>query len=58
MVISIALTYGALETAGFPLVDVLFSTVVLAVVASEWIGPLLTRELFRRAGELAPRPDR
>jgi Kef-type K+ transport system membrane component KefB len=58
MVISITLTYGALETAGIPLVDVLFSTVVLAVVASELIGPLLTRELFRRAGELAPRPDR
>jgi hypothetical protein len=57
-VISITLTYGALETAGIPLVDVLFSTVVLAVVASELIGPLLTRELFRRAGELAPRPDR
>ncbi len=58
MVISITLTYGALETGGIPLVDVLFSTVVLAVVASELIGPLLTRELFRRAGELAPRPDR
>lgn len=58
MGISITLTYGALETAGIPLVDVLFSTVVLAVVASELIGPLLTRELFRRAGELAPRPDR
>ncbi|HKJ93087.1 MAG TPA: cation:proton antiporter [Longimicrobiales bacterium] len=58
MVISITLTYGAIETAGFPLVDVLFSTVVLAVVASELIGPLLTRDMFRRAGELTPRPDR
>ncbi|MEJ2217368.1 MAG: cation:proton antiporter [Gemmatimonadota bacterium] len=58
MVISITLTYGALETGGIPLVDVLFSTVVLAVMASELIGPLLTRELFRRVGELAPRPDR
>lgn len=58
MVISITLTYGALERGGIPLVDVLFSTVVLAVTASELIGPLLARGLFRRVGELAPRSDR
>lgn len=58
MAISIALTYGALELDGFALADMVFSTVVLGVVASELLGPFLTRNLLRRTGEIQPRVER
>ncbi len=57
MAVSITLTYGALELRGVPLVDVFFSTVVLGIVVSEVSGPLMTRALLRRAGEISPRAE-
>lgn len=57
MAISITLTYDALRIDGVALVDVLFATVVLGVIASELIGPFWTRNLLRRAGEIRPRVE-
>lgn len=58
MAISVTLTYSTLELDGMALVDVLFSTVVLGVMASELLGPFLTRNLLRRAGEIHPKVER
>jgi Kef-type K+ transport system membrane component KefB len=57
MAISITLTYGTLELHGVPLVDVVFSTVVLGVVLSEIFGPVMTRRLLRQVGEITPRAE-
>lgn len=55
--ISMTLTYGTLTFNGLALENVVFSTVVIGVVASELIGPFLTRNLLRRAGEISPRVE-
>ncbi|MFW6201306.1 MAG: cation:proton antiporter [Gemmatimonadota bacterium] len=57
MAVSVVLTYGAMELDGLVLPDVVFSTVVLGVVASELVGPILTRGLLRRTGEIHPRVE-
>lgn len=57
MVVSVVLTYGALELDGRAIVDVVFSTVVLGVMASELAGPFLTQRLLRDAGEIKPRAE-
>ncbi|MDT8367733.1 MAG: cation:proton antiporter [Longimicrobiales bacterium] len=53
MVLSAVLTLAprGLEIAGYPAVDLLFSTVVLSVVLSELAGPLLVATLLGRAEE-------
>jgi Kef-type K+ transport system membrane component KefB len=55
MVISATLMYGTLESEGS--IRLVFSTVVLGVALSELLGPLLTRDLLRRAGEIHPRVE-
>lgn len=57
MAISITLTYGALRVGGVPVTEVLYSTTVLGVVLSEMVGPFMTRNLLRRAGEISPRVE-
>ncbi|HEX7118900.1 MAG TPA: cation:proton antiporter [Longimicrobiales bacterium] len=57
MAISVTLTYGTLQANGAEVVEALFATVVLGVVASELIGPLWTRNLLRRAGEVLPKVE-
>ncbi len=57
MVISATLTYGSALGPEAEAMRTLFSTVVLAVVASELAGPFLTRNLLRRAGEIEPRVE-
>ncbi len=52
MAINVTLTYGALGPAPSRTVEILFSTVLLGVAASQLIGPLLARDVLRRAGEL------
>lgn len=55
MALSVTLSYDALGTDGqAPVLRTLVSIVVLAVVASELIGPILTRDLLARAGEYQP----
>jgi Kef-type K+ transport system membrane component KefB len=61
MALSAALTYGALTETGEPVagaVRLAFGTIVVAVAASELVGPFLTRGLLRDAGEITPRLER
>ena len=55
MALSAALTYGAI--AGSAAVWIGFGTIVLAVAASELVGPFLTRDLLRHAGEIRAGAD-
>lgn len=57
MAISATLTYPTLgvQEGGFG--DFVFATVVLGVVLSELVGPFVTRDVLRRAGELTPRTE-
>ncbi|HEX7050257.1 MAG TPA: cation:proton antiporter [Longimicrobiales bacterium] len=55
MAISIALTYGSIGAASGGGVAALFAAIVLGVVVNELVGPFLTRNLLRRAGEIEPR---
>lgn len=48
----LTLTGTGLDLAGHPVVDVLFAVIVVGVVVSELTGPLFTRQVLRRAGEL------
>ncbi|HUH13233.1 MAG TPA: cation:proton antiporter [Longimicrobiales bacterium] len=58
MAISVTLSYPALRLdGGLLLGEIVFSTVVLGVLASELVGPLLTRNVLRRAGEISPRTE-
>ncbi|MGH7482877.1 MAG: cation:proton antiporter [Longimicrobiales bacterium] len=57
MVISAALSHGLLRQTRDPTIELLFSTVVLAVVLSELTGPFLSRSLLRRLGEIKPRVE-
>ena len=52
MGLSMTLTYGALGTSEADAVRVAFTTIVLAVAASELVGPFLTRDLLKEAGEI------
>lgn len=54
MALSAALTYGAIAGSGAEAVRIGFTTIVIAVAASELVGPFLTRDLLRRAGEVGP----
>ena len=56
MALSAALTYGAMAGPEGDAIRTAFGTIVVAVAASELIGPFLTRDLLRRAGEAADRP--
>jgi hypothetical protein len=57
MAISVVLTYSGMEMNGISAVDFLFGVVVLGVILSELSGPFLTRNVFQRAGEIAPLPQ-
>ncbi len=57
MALSAALTYGAIAAAGADAMRTAFATIVLAVAASELMGPFLTRELLRRSGDITPRDE-
>lgn len=57
MAVSVPLTYGVLEQGGVPLGDIYFGTVVLGIMGSDLVGPFLTRDLLRRAGEISPRVE-
>jgi Kef-type K+ transport system membrane component KefB len=54
MALSAALTYGAITGTGGEAIRIAFATIVVAVAASELIGPFLTRDLLRSAGEITP----
>jgi Kef-type K+ transport system membrane component KefB len=51
MALSAALTYGAMAGSEGDAILTAFGTIVVAVAASELIGPFLTRDLLRRSGE-------
>jgi Kef-type K+ transport system membrane component KefB len=52
MALSAALTYGAMAGPEGDAIRIAFGTIVVAVAASELVGPLLTRGLLSRAGEV------
>lgn len=54
MAMSIVLTYGAAAGYHAAALDVMFTAIVIAVAASELIGPFLTRDLLRKVGEITP----
>lgn len=59
MAISITLSYPALRLEGVAAIgDLVFAVVVLGVLASELVGPFMTRRLLRRAGEISPRTEK
>jgi Kef-type K+ transport system membrane component KefB len=59
MALSAALTYGAITGAGAEgaALRIAFGTIVVAVALSELVGPFLTRDLLRHAGEITPRVE-
>ena len=57
MGLSATLTYGAISGADGAAVRFAFATIVVAVAASELVGPFLTRGLLRKAGEITPRVE-
>ncbi len=57
MAISVTLSYPTLDYAGLPLGDLVFSVVILGVVASDLIGPFLSRKLLRGAGEISEKVE-
>jgi NhaP-type Na+/H+ or K+/H+ antiporter len=60
MALSLRLTLrpGGLQVGEVDAVDVLFAVIVLGVVLSELVGPFLTVQVLRRAGEISPRVER
>ncbi len=58
MALSAFLTFYGLEVAGVNAGEALFSVVVLGVVISELVGPVLTTNTLRRAGEISPRVEK
>ncbi len=54
MALSAALTYGAIVGPEGTPIRTAFATIVVAVAASELVGPFLIRGLLRRAGEITP----
>lgn len=57
MALSATLTYGAIVGTGGAAVRIAFGVIVVAVAASELVGPFLTRDLLRRAGEITPQME-
>jgi hypothetical protein len=57
MALSALLTFYGLEIEGVDMSQGLFSVVVLGVVLSELVGPRLTTETLRRAGEISSRAE-
>lgn len=57
MALSATLTYGAIAGSGASAIRVVFTTIVIAVAASELIGPFLTRDLLRKAGDITQRTE-
>ncbi|HUG41427.1 MAG TPA: cation:proton antiporter [Longimicrobiales bacterium] len=57
MALSATLTYGATAGPRAMAIRIAFTTIVIAVTASELIGPFLTRDLLRRAGEITTRTE-
>jgi Kef-type K+ transport system membrane component KefB len=57
MALSATLTYGAIAGSGANVIRIAFTTIVIAVAASELIGPFLTRDLLRKVGEITPRAE-
>jgi hypothetical protein len=53
MALSALLTFYGLEIGGVDVSQGLFSVVVLGVVLSELVGPMLTTETLRKAGEIS-----
>jgi Kef-type K+ transport system membrane component KefB len=51
------LLYSDLQVRGLSAEAALFSIIVIGVMISELVGPLLTVQLLRRAGELSPRVE-
>ncbi len=58
MALSAALTYGAIAGPGRTAVGIAFGAIVVAVAASELVGPFLTRDVLREAGEITPGMER
>ena len=58
MALSAALTYGAITATDGDAMPTAFATIVVAVAVSELVGPFLTRNLLRRAGEITPTDER
>lgn len=60
MALSFVLTLSdaPLDVAGHSGVDLLFAVIVVGVILSELSGPLFTRQVLRRAGELKPAVER
>lgn len=54
MALSAALTYGAIVGTDGGAIRTAFATIVVAVAASELVGPFMTRGLLRQAGEITP----
>ena len=52
MALSATFTYGVIDQSGSGAIRVAFATIVVAVAVSELIGPFLTRDLLRNAGEI------
>ncbi len=57
MALSGVLTYRGSRIGGMDAVDLLFAVVVLGVITSELAGPLLTKNVLERAGEISPRVE-
>jgi multidrug transporter EmrE-like cation transporter len=59
MALSFTLVLGpaGLEVRGVEVVPLAFAVVVLGVIVSELVGPLLTVQVLRRAGEISPRVE-
>jgi hypothetical protein len=57
MAISIVLTYAGLRLGTLNAVDLLFAVVVLGVIFSELAGPLLTKNVLERAGEISTKGE-
>ena len=53
MALSAALTYGAITGPEATAFHTAFTTIVVAVALSELVGPFLTRDLLRHAGEIS-----
>jgi hypothetical protein len=56
LALSLGLSYGAWTTDQPSPMRMLISTIVLAVILSELIGPVLTRDVLRRGKAIDPSP--
>jgi hypothetical protein len=57
MAVSGVLMYSSLQVRGINAEASLFSIIVIGVMISELVGPFLTVQLLRRAGELSPKVE-